>query len=81
MMNNLAALAPFLVGLGGSVHCVGMCGPLILALPLDAAAKWRVARQLLVYHTGRILTYIALGLVFGLLGKGLSLAGLQKLLS
>jgi sulfite exporter TauE/SafE len=53
----------------------------MLALPLDAAGKRAVLRQLLVYHSGRILTYAALGLLFGLLGKGLAVAGLQKFLS
>ncbi len=72
---------PLLLGLAGSLHCVGMCGPLLLALPLDAHGKWQVLRQMLVYHTGRILTYAALGVLFGLLGKGLAVAGLQKILS
>ena len=70
-----------LLGLAGSLHCVGMCGPLLLALPLDAAGKRQVLSQMLVYHAGRILTYAAIGLLFGLLGKGLAVAGLQKVLS
>lgn len=70
-----------LLGLAGSLHCVGMCGPLLLALPLDATGKIQVLRQMLVYHAGRILTYAALGLLFGLLGKGLAVAGFQKTLS
>ena len=74
-------LPALLLGLAGSLHCVGMCGPLLLALPLDAAGKRLVLRQMLVYHAGRILTYAALGLLFGLLGKGLAVAGLQKILS
>ena len=36
---------------------------------------------MLVYHSGRILTYAALGLLFGLLGKGIAIAGFQKILS
>lgn len=70
--------AAFLLGLAGSLHCVGMCGPIVLALPLPAAARRQVAMQATSYHAGRILTYAALGLGFGLLGKGLALAGLQK---
>ncbi|MFN0033775.1 MAG: sulfite exporter TauE/SafE family protein [Saprospiraceae bacterium] len=70
-----------LLGLAGSLHCVGMCGPLILALPLDAQGKRQVLRQMLVYHSGRIMTYAGLGLLFGLLGKGLAVAGFQKTLS
>ncbi len=74
-------IAPLLLGFAGSLHCVGMCGPLMLALPLDAAAKRHVMGQMLVYHAGRIFTYSVLGLLFGLLGKGLALAGLQHILS
>ena len=74
-------ITALLLGLAGSLHCVGMCGPLLLALPLDAAGKWQVMRKMLMYHTGRILTYAALGVLFGLLGKGLAIAGFQKILS
>lgn len=68
----------FILGLAGSLHCIGMCGPLILALPLGQAGK---IRSWLIYHGGRVLTYAAMGLFFGLLGKGLMLAGIQKGLS
>ncbi len=74
-------LPALLLGFAGSLHCVGMCGPLLLALPLDAAAKWVVVRQMLVYHSGRILTYATIGLLFGLLGKGLAVAGFQQIVS
>lgn len=70
-----------LLGFAGSLHCVGMCGPLLLALPLDRSGKWHVMQQMLLYHFGRILTYAALGVVFGLLGKGLAIAGMQKIIS
>lgn len=70
-----------LLGLAGSLHCVGMCGPLLLALPLDAAGRTHVLRRMGVYHSGRILMYALLGLLFGLLGKGLAIAGLQKVLA
>ncbi len=71
----------FLLGLAGSLHCVAMCGPLMLALPLGAAARWQVLGQTLVYQFGRISTYIVLGILFGLLGKGIALAGFQQALS
>jgi sulfite exporter TauE/SafE len=78
----MAILLPaLLLGLAGSLHCVGMCGPLLLALPLDAAGKRHVLSQMLVYHSGRLLTYAGLGIFFGLLGQGLAVAGLQKILS
>ncbi|MCC7464741.1 MAG: sulfite exporter TauE/SafE family protein [Saprospiraceae bacterium] len=81
MPNAQLFLPALLLGLAGSLHCVGMCGPVLLALPLQANEKWAVTRQMLVYHSGRILTYAALGVLFGLLGKGLALAGMQKVLS
>lgn len=55
-----------------------MCGPLVLALPLGVREKWLILRQMMVYHTGRILTYAALGLFFGMIGKGFAMAGFQK---
>jgi len=74
-------LTAFIIGLAGSLHCVGMCGPLLLALPLDATGRRQVLGRMLVYHAGRILTYAVLGLGFGLLGQGIALAGLQKILA
>jgi len=74
-------LTPLLLGLAGSLHCVGMCGPLMLAIPLPSSERRAVLLQMLVYHSGRILTYAALGLLFGLLGKGMAIAGFQQVLS
>lgn len=77
----MSVIPPLLLGLAGSLHCVGMCGPLILALPLGAEEKRAVIRQMTVYHAGRILTYTALGMLFGLAGQGIAIAGFQKGLS
>ncbi len=71
----------FLLGLAGSLHCVAMCGPLMLALPLDGTARRRVLGQTLLYQAGRIGAYGVLGVLFGLLGKGIALAGFQQGLS
>ncbi|TNE56794.1 MAG: sulfite exporter TauE/SafE family protein [Bacteroidetes bacterium] len=71
----------FILGVAGSLHCVAMCGPLMLALPLSRTDRLRVIGQSLVYQIGRILTYILLGVLFGLLGKGIALAGFQQALS
>lgn len=70
-----------MLGFAGSLHCVGMCGPLILALPLATTEKIKVLRQMSVYHFGRISTYMALGILFGLLGKGMAIAGFQQTIS
>jgi sulfite exporter TauE/SafE len=69
------------LGLVGSLHCAGMCGPLALALPPAGKTATGHAAGRLAYNGGRIVTYCALGLLFGLLGKTLLLAGVQRWLS
>jgi uncharacterized protein len=71
----------FVLGLFGSLHCAGMCGPLALALPRTGrkAAGYFAGR--VAYNLGRIVTYCGLGAVFGLFGKTLLLAGLQRSVS
>lgn len=71
----------FLLGLAGSLHCVAMCGPLMLALPLSRAERLTAVGQTLTYQAGRIGMYVVLGLLFGWVGKGLALAGFQQALS
>ncbi len=70
-----------LLGLGGSLHCVAMCGPITMALPLTAREKSVVIFQSLLYNLGRISTYALMGFFFGLMGWGVSLAGYQNWLS
>jgi sulfite exporter TauE/SafE len=70
-----------IMGLLGSFHCVGMCGPIALVLPVDRSSSWKALVQTSAYHLGRIVTYALMGLFFGLLGKGLSLAGFQNKIS
>lgn len=65
-------------GLVSSLHCVGMCGPIAMMLPVDRNNPTKKAFQILLYHTGRLASYATLGLLFGLLGKGLYLAGMQQ---
>ena len=78
---NFLIYTAFLLGLSGSLHCVAMCGPIALALPLTARERMSVWMQAVIYHAGRIMTYGVLGLLFGLLGQGVALAGWQKGLS
>ena len=71
----------FTIGLFGSLHCIGMCGPIAFALPYDPSSKFARFQQISLYQIGRILTYMAIGGVFGLLGKGIVLAGYQSIFS
>jgi sulfite exporter TauE/SafE len=67
-----------LFGLVSSLHCIGMCGPIAMMLPVDRNNPTKKAGQILLYHAGRLTSYATLGLLFGLLGKGLYLAGMQQ---
>ncbi len=61
-------LSMFLLGLLGSGHCLGMCGPLVVALP-GQFGRWRAH---FMYHAGRLATYTALGAVLGGISQGIA---------
>lgn len=71
----------FIFGLLSSLHCVGMCGPIAIMLPVDHQNEAKKATQIITYHLGRLTAYATIGLVFGLLGRGFFLAGLQQKIS
>lgn len=71
----------FILGLLGSFHCVGMCGPIAFILPVDRSNTFKKVSQISIYHFGRLLSYSIIGLVFGLIGKGLYIFGFQQQLS
>ena len=74
-------LSAIILGLMGSLHCVGMCGPIAFMLPVDRTNNYKKFGQIFLYHFGRLLAYGIIGLVFGLLGKGLYVFGMQQKLS
>lgn len=74
-------LSAILLGLMGSLHCIGMCGPIAFMLPVDRTNPYKKFGQVAIYHFGRLLAYAVVGLVFGLLGKGLYVFGMQQKLS
>jgi len=74
-------VAAISLGFLGSFHCVGMCGPIALALPFGNQSPLRRVISRLVYNGGRIITYGILGLLFGMLGKGFIISGYQQALS
>jgi sulfite exporter TauE/SafE len=71
----------FIVGLLGSLHCIGMCGPITLALPVFRNAPVSLIFSRLFYNLGRTVTYAFMGGLIGLVGQGISLAGAQQWLS
>jgi uncharacterized protein len=74
-------LSAFSLGLISSLHCVGMCGPLMLALPVRHLGRLQQFGAILLYNAGRLFTYSAIGLLVGLAGRRIYLAGLQQWLS
>lgn len=74
-------LSAVILGLVSSLHCVGMCGPIALMLPVDRTNPVKKTLQIILYHTGRLSSYGTLGLIFGFLGRSLYLAGIQQQLS
>jgi sulfite exporter TauE/SafE len=71
-------ISGFTLGAAGSLHCVGMCGPLSLALPVHHLSKKQKFISLLLYQFGRIITYSTIGLLFGLAGRRIYIAGYQQ---
>ena len=71
----------FFMGLLGSLHCVAMCGPLLLALPTSGKEHKQIVFNRIIYQIGRVLTYSALGLAIGFISVGAQYKGWQQALS
>lgn len=82
-MNSVyfAIITGLSIGALGSFHCIGMCGPIALSLPVHSGTGIQKTFSILFYNTGRALTYAIMGLVFGLLGSSLNVFGFQQWLS
>lgn len=71
----------FIFGLISSLHCIGMCGPIAMMLPVDRTNPAKKTTQIITYHLGRLTAYASIGFIFGMLGQGLFIAGIQQQLS
>lgn len=70
------------IGIIGSFHCIGMCGPLALSLPVKKEEQaWKQVAAIMAYNLGRVFTYFCLGVLFGVIGKSFALVGYQQALS
>lgn len=65
------------IGFLGSFHCVGMCGPIMMAFMGPRQSKM----GFITYHAGRILTYVLIGASFGLIGASLRLFQFQQIVT
>jgi uncharacterized protein len=73
-----AIIAGFSLGAFGSLHCVGMCGPLAMALPVHHLSKGKKLFAIFLYQVGRVFTYSLMGLIIGLAGRRIYMAGFQQ---
>ncbi len=71
----------FGLGLISSFHCIGMCGPLALALPIHKQSPANKVLGVLLYNLGRVFSYSLLGLLFGFIGRQVYLGGFQQVFS
>lgn len=69
------------IGMTGSFHCVGMCGPLALSLPFRGNSFADRLMQIVQYNLGRATTYAFMGFLAGALGSSTRILGFQKYLS
>lgn len=76
-----ALISGLLLGFVSSFHCLGMCGPLVLALPFNYLPNNKKTAGAFIYHIGRILVYILLGIFFSLLGSRFFIAKYQQTFS
>jgi len=75
------ALIGLSIGFLGSFHCVGMCGPIALSLPIMHEAKAKRLLLILLYNLGRATTYAILGAMVGMVSNRFFLTGYQQVLS
>ena len=74
-------ISALVLGLMGSFHCAGMCGPIAVALPLHGNTTSQKIFGGTLYNLGRTITYGLMGAIFGALGQGLQLIGFQQKVS
>ncbi|MDX1652554.1 MAG: sulfite exporter TauE/SafE family protein [Brumimicrobium sp.] len=82
-MGGMIALivAGLSLGLISSLHCMGMCGPIAFALPLNRKNKWTIAAGITSYSFGRSTGYAFLGFLIGFIGISASLLGILQWIS
>jgi hypothetical protein len=71
-------ISALLLGGISSFHCVGMCGAFAFSIPTHHLSPVKKIVAILLYNIGRITTYSMFGLLFGLVGRQISLAGFQQ---
>lgn len=71
----------FFIGLFGSIHCIGMCGPLAFSVPVAQDKWWLIVGDKVLYNAGRVISYTFIGFLIGFAGRQLWISGLQQIIS
>jgi len=78
---EIILLTGLILGLTSNFHCIGMCGPIALAIPVKRDSNLNIAWGVLQYNLGRILTYTLLGITIGFIGLSINIIGVLQVLS
>lgn len=80
-MNQIWIFGGFLLGLGGSLHCLGMCGPLVMMIPFSTANGSNAKINRFLYYASKALGYGLIGILLSSIGLGISFITGQRILS
>lgn len=79
-MDGGLVISALLLGLGGSLHCASMCGPLVFSVQQSYGIKG-VNGGIVFYHLARIIAYLLLAFLFSLIQLPAKLFGIQQYIS
>jgi sulfite exporter TauE/SafE len=71
----------FIIGLTSNLHCIGMCGPIAMAIPVDRSSNAKMLFGALQYNFGRVLVYAILGAIVGSIGLTFNTFGILQWMS
>ena len=71
----------FILGVISNLHCIGMCGPIAMAIPFNRSSKTTLLFGIIQYNIGRILVYSIFGIIVGFIGLGIQFIGILQTLS
>lgn len=80
MLSNASYAVLFIAGLLTSIHCVGMCGGIMLSQTVgnESNTKFEAMKPALLYNAGRVISYTILGGIIGAVGSVFSLSFTSK---
>lgn len=74
-------VSALILGITSNLHCLGMCGPIALAVPVKRTSIYSVISGVAQYNSGRIITYSLLGFIVGNIGITVQTIGIMQGLS